>query len=84
MRKLTCVAVLVSMVALTAVAFAAKPHNGTYTGTVISLKVKSGAILAPGATETWTVSLAPGQYLYTCDVPFHVDRGMTGALTVTP
>jgi uncharacterized cupredoxin-like copper-binding protein len=46
--------------------------------------VKSGAILAPGATETWTVSLAPGQYLYTCDVPFHVDRGMTGALTVTP
>jgi uncharacterized cupredoxin-like copper-binding protein len=46
--------------------------------------VKSGAILAPGATETWTVSLAPGQYLYTCDVPFHVDRGMTGALTITP
>jgi len=45
--------------------------------------VKSGAILAPGGTETWTVSLAPGQYLYTCDVPFHVDRGMTGALTVT-
>jgi uncharacterized cupredoxin-like copper-binding protein len=46
--------------------------------------VKSGAILSPGATETWTVSLAPGQYLYTCDVPFHVDRGMTGAFTVTP
>ena len=46
--------------------------------------MKSGAILAPGATETWTVSLAPGQYLYTCDVPFHVDRGMTGALTITP
>jgi uncharacterized cupredoxin-like copper-binding protein len=46
--------------------------------------VKSGAILAPGATETWTVSLAPGQYLYTCDVPFHVDRGMTGNLTITP
>jgi uncharacterized cupredoxin-like copper-binding protein len=46
--------------------------------------VKSGALLAPGATETWTVSLAPGQYLYTCDVPFHVDRGMTGVLTITP
>jgi uncharacterized cupredoxin-like copper-binding protein len=44
----------------------------------------SGALLSPGATETWTVSLAPGQYLYTCDVPFHVDRGMTGAFTVTP
>jgi uncharacterized cupredoxin-like copper-binding protein len=46
--------------------------------------VKSGAILAPGATETWTVSLAPGQFLYTCDVPFHVDRGMTGTLQITP
>jgi nitrite reductase (NO-forming) len=46
--------------------------------------VKSGALLAPGASETWTVSLAPGQYLYTCDVPFHVDRGMTGNLAITP
>ena len=46
--------------------------------------VKAGAIIGPGASETWTVSLAPGQYLYTCDVPFHVDRGMTGNLTITP
>jgi uncharacterized cupredoxin-like copper-binding protein len=45
--------------------------------------VKAGTILSPGQTETWTVSLAPGQYLYTCDVPFHVDRGMTGVFTVT-
>ena len=44
----------------------------------------SGALLSPGATETWTVSLPAGQYLYTCDVPFHVDRGMTGVFTVTP
>ncbi|HTZ06475.1 MAG TPA: cupredoxin domain-containing protein [Gaiellaceae bacterium] len=44
----------------------------------------SGALLSPGATETWTVSLPAGQYLYTCDVPFHVDRGMTGVITVTP
>ena len=36
------------------------------------------------APETWTVSLAPGQYLFTCDVPFHVDRGMTGTFNVTP
>jgi uncharacterized cupredoxin-like copper-binding protein len=28
--------------------------------------------------------LPPGNYTYVCDVPFHVDRGMTGALTVTP
>jgi uncharacterized cupredoxin-like copper-binding protein len=53
-------------------------------GKVTFVIKNSGAILAPGATETWTVSLAPGQYLYTCDVPFHVDRGMTGALTITP
>jgi uncharacterized cupredoxin-like copper-binding protein len=46
--------------------------------------VKAGTLLAPGATETWTVSLAPATYLYTCDVPFHVDRGMTGTFTVTP
>lgn len=56
----------------------AEVHNFDING------VKSGTLLSPGATETWTVSLAPGQYLYTCDVPFHVDRGMTGALTVTP
>ena len=35
-------------------------------------------------TETWTVALPAGSYTYVCDVPFHVDRGMTGALTVTP
>jgi uncharacterized cupredoxin-like copper-binding protein len=45
--------------------------------------VKAGTILSPGQTETWTVGLAPGQYLYTCDVPFHVDRGMTGSFQVT-
>jgi uncharacterized cupredoxin-like copper-binding protein len=45
--------------------------------------VKAGTILSPGQTETWTVSLAPGQYLYTCDVPFHVDKGMTGTVQIT-
>jgi uncharacterized cupredoxin-like copper-binding protein len=46
--------------------------------------VKSGTILSPGQSETWTVALPPGQYLYTCDVPFHVDKGMTGTFQVTP
>jgi uncharacterized cupredoxin-like copper-binding protein len=46
--------------------------------------VKAGTILSPGQTETWTVALAPGQYLYTCDVPFHVDRGMSGTIQITP
>jgi len=45
--------------------------------------VHSGALIGSGATETWTVKLAPGQYLYTCDVPFHVDKGMTGVFQVT-
>jgi len=44
---------------------------------------RSGAILAPGGTETWNVQLAAGTYTYVCDVPFHVDRGMTGQFTVT-
>jgi len=45
--------------------------------------VKAGTILSPGQSETWTVALPAGTYLYTCDVPFHVDKGMTGAFTVT-
>ena len=55
----------------------AEVHNFDING------VHSGALIGAGATETWTVKLAPGQYLYTCDVPFHVDKGMTGAFTVT-
>jgi plastocyanin len=53
-------------------------HNFSIVG------VKAGTLLSPGGTETYTVALPPGNYTYVCDVPFHVDRGMTGALTVTP
>jgi len=53
-------------------------HNFSING------VKAGTIIGPGATETYTVALPPGTYTYVCDVPFHADRGMTGALTVTP
>jgi uncharacterized cupredoxin-like copper-binding protein len=56
----------------------AEVHNFDING------VHSGQLLSPGATETWTVKLAPGQYLYTCDVPFHVDKGMTGVIQITP
>jgi uncharacterized cupredoxin-like copper-binding protein len=45
---------------------------------------KAGAQIAPGTSETWTVSLPPGTYNYQCDVPFHTDRGMVGQFTVTP
>jgi plastocyanin len=53
-------------------------HNFSING------VKSGTLLSPGGTETYTVALPAGSYTYVCDVPFHADRGMTGALTVTP
>lgn len=56
----------------------AEVHNFAVTGS------KSGALLAPGASETWTLGLPAGSYNYVCDVPFHIDRGMIGQLTVTP
>ncbi len=45
---------------------------------------KSGKLLAPGASETYTVALPPNNYTGVCDVPFHVERGMAVAFTVTP
>ena len=45
---------------------------------------KSGALLSPGASETYTVALPPNNYTGVCDVPFHVERGMAIAFTVTP
>lgn len=56
-----------------------EPHNFDISG------VKAGAIIGPGQTETWTVGLATkaSGYVYVCDVPFHLDRGMTGTLIVT-
>jgi uncharacterized cupredoxin-like copper-binding protein len=45
---------------------------------------KSGALLAPGASETWTVGLPAGNYNIVCDVPFHAERGMTSSMTITP
>jgi uncharacterized cupredoxin-like copper-binding protein len=52
-------------------------HNFSVSG------VKTGALLNPGQTETYTVSLPPRGYSYVCDVPFHIDRGMIGTLNVT-
>jgi uncharacterized cupredoxin-like copper-binding protein len=54
-----------------------EPHNFDIAG------VRAGAILGPGQTETWTIGLPAKTYITVCDVPFHVDRGMTGNLTVT-
>jgi uncharacterized cupredoxin-like copper-binding protein len=41
--------------------------------------IRAGAILDPGQSETWTVTLAPGTYLFHCDV----DSKMKGQLFVT-
>ena len=53
-------------------------HNFSVNG------VHAGKFLSPGQTETYTVSLAAGQYGTVCDVPFHADRGMEGQLIITP
>jgi plastocyanin len=59
-------------------------HNGGVAVHNFDLEgVKVGALLAPGTSETWTVALAPGTYIYQCDVPFHAQRGMIANLTVT-
>jgi uncharacterized cupredoxin-like copper-binding protein len=52
-------------------------HNFSISG------VKNGTVIGPGQTETYTVALPPTRYSYVCDVPFHIDRGMIGSLTVT-
>ena len=45
MQKLTLVTALVALLALTAVAFAAKPKNGTFQGDAITLHVKKHRIV---------------------------------------
>jgi uncharacterized cupredoxin-like copper-binding protein len=45
--------------------------------------VKSGALIAPGGSTTFTIKvLKPGKYDYACDVLGHASLGMTGTLTV--
>ena len=48
-------------------------HNFALTG------IRAGAIIGPGATETWAVQLTAGSKNYTCDVPFHDSFGMNGS-----
>jgi len=58
-------------------------NDGTVVHDFDLVGVKAGAFLQPGATETWTVSLAPRTYDYRCDVPEHAAEGMQGQLAVT-
>lgn len=59
MRKLTLVSVLIALLALTAVALAAKPQDGMYSGTTISLKVKGGKITEVTGTPNSKCSAIP-------------------------
>jgi uncharacterized cupredoxin-like copper-binding protein len=52
-------------------------HNFSIAG------VKSGALLGPGQSETYTIGLPAKSYVTICDVPFHAERGMTGEFVVT-
>lgn len=53
-------------------------HNFSVSG------VKAGQLLNPGQSETYTVGLPAARFSIVCDVPFHIDRGMSGSITVTP
>jgi uncharacterized cupredoxin-like copper-binding protein len=52
------------------------PHNFDIQG------VKAGALLAPSAHGSFTVSVKPGKYQYLCDVLGHSSLGMIGTLVV--
>ena len=56
----------------------AEVHNFSVSG------IKAGQILNPGQSETYTVGLPAARFSIVCDVPFHIDRGMSGSITVTP
>ena len=58
-------------------------NNGSEVHNFSVQGVKVGALLNPGQTETYTVGLPAARFSYVCDVPFHIDRGMLGSLTVT-
>jgi plastocyanin len=43
----------------------------------------TGAVIDPGQSTTFTVTLTPANYTYICDVSGHAQLGMLGTLTVT-
>jgi len=58
-------------------------NNGAEIHNLDIAGVKAGALLNPGASETWAVQLTAGSKTIQCDVPFHIDRGMQSTLTIS-
>jgi uncharacterized cupredoxin-like copper-binding protein len=46
--------------------------------------VSDGDNIDPGQTQTRTVDLVPGTYLFVCNIPGHFKAGMFSVVTVTP
>ena len=59
-------------------------NNGTETHNFSVSGVKAGQLLNPGQSETYTVGLPAQRFSIVCDVAFHIDRGMSGSITITP
>ncbi len=46
--------------------------------------LSDGENIAPGGTQTRSVDLAPGTYLFVCNIPGHFKQGMFAVVTVAP
>jgi uncharacterized cupredoxin-like copper-binding protein len=46
--------------------------------------VSDGDNIDPGGTQTRSVNLAPGKYLFVCNIPGHFKQGMYTLVTVAP
>ena len=46
--------------------------------------LSDGENIDPGGTQTRTIDLAPGKYLFVCNIPGHFKQGMFREVTVTP
>ncbi len=52
-------------------------------GAGVSL-VSDGDNIDPGGSQARTVTLAPGKYLFVCNIPGHFKQGMFAVVTVAP
>jgi uncharacterized cupredoxin-like copper-binding protein len=60
-----------------------KAGNIIEEGAGVSL-VSDGENIDAGGTQTRTIDLAPGKYLFVCNIPGHFKQGMFAVVTVAP